>query len=183
LNLVAAIEDLVSKPPQCGTTHVLSFDGRAGAGKTTLANEISLALGVDKRVVVVHMDEIYSGWENALGKSLTETLSKLLNDLAKNYNSVLPIFNWVSLCFDSERVISPCDLMILEGVGSAQELVRTFATATIWLDIDPARGLQRVLDRDGIAIRNQMLQWQHDEDALFLADNTRDMADFVLSTV
>jgi len=183
LNLVAAIEDLLSGPSRCGSTHVIAIDGRAGAGKTTLASDLSLALGVNRTVALLHMDEIYAGWENALGESLTRTLSKLMDDLAKDSSSTLPIFNWSAMAFDSERVISPGDLIILEGVGSAQEAVRTLATATIWLDIDPLHGLERVLHRDGVGIQNQMRQWQHDEDALFLRDCTREKADFILSTL
>lgn len=183
MNLVAAVEDLLSGPSNCGTTHLIAIDGRAGAGKTTLARELSLALGVTRHVNIIHLDEIYNGWENALGRSLTQTLSQLLDDLSSERVSSLPIFNWKDMAFDSQKEISPCDLMIIEGVGSAQEVVRKFATATIWLDIDPANGLQKVLDRDGMGIRKEMLQWQVREDAHFLSDRTRERADFVLSTL
>jgi uridine kinase len=182
LNFFAAIEDLLSKPSHCGKTHLIAIDGRAGAGKTTLAEGLSLALGVNRAVKIIHLEMIYAGWEGSLGKSLTMTLSQLLEDLSNDRASLLPIFNWQEMAFDSEKLVSPSDLIIFEGVGSAQEIVRRFATATIWLDIDPAIGLQRVLDREGMAIHDQMRQWQREEEALFLYDQTREKADFILST-
>jgi uridine kinase len=183
VNLVAAIEDLLSEPSRCGRTHLIAIDGRAGAGKTTLANELSLALGVDRAVKIIHLDMAYAGWENSLGESLTAMLSKLLADLSRDRAALLPIFNWKEMAFDSEQVISPADLIIMEGVGSAQAVVRKFATATIWLDIDPTIGLQRVLDRESMAIHDQMRRWQVAEEAHFLADGTREKADFILSTL
>ena len=183
MNLVAVVEDLLSGPARCGTSHLIAIDGHAGAGKTTLAQELFLALGVTHGVEIIHLDEVYAGWENGLGKSLTHTLMKLVDDLSSARSSDLPIFNWTDRVFDSVKVISPCELIIIEGVGSAQEIVRKFATATIWLDIDPPIGLQRVLDRDGNSIHEQMLQWQQDEEELFLRDRTREKADFILLAI
>ena len=182
MNLVAALEDLLSEPSRCGKSHLIAIDGRAGAGKTTLANELSLALGVDHAVTLIHLDMVYAGWEGSLGESLTATLSQLLSDLSGGRATLLPIFNWKEMVFDSEQVVSPSGLIILEGVGSAQAAVRKYSTATIWLDIDPIIGLQRVLDREGMAFQNQMHRWQVAEEAHFLADDTREKADFILST-
>jgi uridine kinase len=182
MNFIAAIDDLLSAPSRCGSTHIIAIDGRAGAGKTIFAQELMLALNLTRTVDILHLDSVYAGWENGLGTSLTRTLSKLVEDLANERASCLPIFNWSTMAFDSEKVISPCDLIIIEGVGSAQKVVRKLATTTIWLDIDPVIGFQRVVDRDGKEISDQVHQWQYDEDALFSRDHTRESADFILST-
>ena len=87
------------------------------------------------------------------------------------------------MAFDSQREILPCDLIIIEGVGSAQAIVRKFASATIWLEIDPAIGLQRVLDRDGAELSEEMKQWQLDEAQLLQRDQIHKEADFNLSTM
>ena len=184
MNLITALEDLlIESTLKCGTTHIIAIDGRAGAGKTTLAHELFLAFSVTRDVRVIHLDEVYAGWEDALGKTLTRTLTELLQSLAKDQRYSLPIYNWNIMAFDSEREISPCDLIIIEGVGSAQSAVRKRASATIWLDIDPAIGLQRVLQRDGIEISEQMKKWQLDEAKLFQGDQTQAKADFILSTM
>jgi uridine kinase len=129
------------------------------------------------------MDEIYDGWEAALGESLTARLSGLLEDLSRGALHPLPTYDWSAGAFNSYREIPPSDVLILEGVGSAQRVVREFATATIWLDIDPATGLTRVLERDGNMSEPYMSQWQINEDKHHHREKTRENADFVLSTI
>ncbi len=183
MNLIAVLEDLLREPSRCGTSRVIAIDGRAGAGKTTLAHELFLAFGIERKVEVIHMDEIYSGWEDALGQRLTDTLTALLENISRGAKFQLPIFNWENSSFDSTREVSPVDLLILEGVGSAQSIVREYTSATIWLDVEASIGLRRVLVRDGNSLATQMQQWQLDEDAHFANDKTQQKADFVLSTV
>lgn len=183
MKLVTVIEDLLTEPARCGSTHIIAIDGRAGAGKTTLANELALALSLKRDVTVIHLDEIYAGWELALTETLTKSLSYIVSALAAERTATVPIFDWHFQEFDSEREISPCDLVIIEGVGSAQQIVREVATAAIWIEIDAQTGLERVLNRDGLAIESQMKLWQIREDEHFRTDETRENADFILSTL
>lgn len=183
MRLVAIVEELLAGPARCGSTHVIAIDGRAGAGKTTLANNLALALSLNFKVTVIHLDEIYEGWDLALTQTLTDSLSHIVKSLAAETTAHVPIYNWHEAEFTSEREISPCNLIIFEGVGSAQRVVREVATATIWIDIEPKIGLERVLYRDGLAIEEHMNLWQIKEEAHFLAEETRENADFILSTL
>ena len=182
MDLIAAIEDLLLTPARSGNTHVIAIDGRAGAGKTTLANDLFLALSSTHQAAVIHMDEVYEGWELGLSDSLAPRLSHLLRDLSSGQPHQLPVYDWKSEKFTSCREIPLVDILIIEGVGSAQRVVREYATATIWLDIDAASGLERVLERDGKAIEAHMIQWQVDEDEHHRREKTRESADFILST-
>ncbi len=183
MKLVTVVEDLLTGAARCGNTHVIAIDGRAGAGKTTLANGLSLALSLQREVTLIHLDEIYAGWDLALTQTLTDSLAHILKSIAAERSTTVPIYDWHSGEFNSDREISPCDLIIIEGVGSAQRVVREMATASIWIDIDRQAGLKRVLDRDGLAIEEQMNLWQIREEAHFLTDATRENADFILSTL
>ncbi len=183
IDLTLALEDLLTTTPRCGNTHVIAIDGPAGAGKTTLSNELSLFLSLHHKVEIIHLDEMYAGWDLALTETLTQSLSKVLEAICVGNLATHPIYNWTLAQFDSERRIFPCDVLILEGVGSAQKLVREITTATIWLDIDPQTGLSRVLDRDGKEIEDQMNRWQIRETEHFRANSTRENADFILSTI
>lgn len=182
MDLVKVIEEVLQAPPRCGNTHILAIDGRAGAGKTTLANNLYLALSATSPISLIHMDEIYEGWDCALGESLTERLSSLLEDLSRRLPHQLPIYDWNAMAFNSHRTITPTRILILEGVGSAQRVVRDFATAIFWLDIDSETGLTRVLERDGKISKPFMKQWQADEDEHHCLEKTRGSADFILST-
>lgn len=183
IDLTIAIEDLLTSSPRCGNTHVISIDGPAGAGKTTLAKELFLSLSLHHKVELIHLDEMYAGWDLALTGTLTDSLSQVLETVSVGNLATYPIYNWTFNQFDSDRKIFPCEVLIIEGVGSAQRLVRAFTTATIWLDIDPQIGLRRVLERDGRLIEAQMNRWQIREIEHFRADATRDSADFILSTI
>jgi uridine kinase len=183
MNLLTAVEDFLLKPARCGNTRLIAIDGPAGAGKTTLANALTLALKTHRSVNLIHLDEIYAGWELALSPLLTLSLSKILESVSSGESAVIPIYDWSIQQFTSAREISPCEVLIFEGVGSAQRVVRERATMTIWLDIDQHTGLERVLQRDGTAITDQMHLWQIREEAHFIADATRANVDFILSTI
>lgn len=161
---------------------LIAIDGRAGAGKTTLAARFFDELSVDKTVEVIHMDDLYDGWENALDEGLTKTLESIVNAHNNNVSIKIDIFNWESMSFDSKRVINPVDLLILEGVGAGQKVVRDAGATLYWLDIDAEVGIQRVLNRDGNQIASQMKQWQILQEIHFIRDKTRENAEHIQSS-
>ena len=182
MDLILALNELLATREKCGATKIIAIDGRAGSGKTTLAADLTLALSLENSVTLVHMDEIYEGWAAALGPSLTATLERLLEALSRKEPYALPIYDWGKGVFLTSRTIAPTQMLILDGVGSAQAKVREYAAATIWLDIEAEIGLERVLQRDGQGIVNEMRQWQRDEENHFALDKTREYSDFILST-
>ena len=161
---------------------LIAIDGRAGAGKTTLAARFFDELSVDKRVEVIHMDDLYDGWENALDEGLTKTLESIVNAHQKKEGFEIDIFNWQSMSFDSKRQINPVDILILEGVGAGQKVVRDAGATLYWLDIDADDGIARVLKRDGNQIASQMKQWQIAQEIHFLRDMTRENAGHIQSS-
>ena len=161
---------------------LIAIDGRAGAGKTTLAASFYEELSVDKTVAVIHMDDLYDGWENALSERLTQTLESIVKSHQSKVAFEIDIFNWQSMSFDSKRVINPVDILILEGVGAGQKVVRDAGATLYWLDIDAEVGIQRVLNRDGNQIASQMKQWQIAQEIHFLRDKTRENAEHIQSS-
>ena len=161
---------------------LLAIDGPAGAGKTTLAAELEAEFSAHSTVRVIHMDDLYNGWENALDQQLTETLQNIVNAHLAGQVFEIKKYNWHTMQFDSAEKIVPTDFLILEGVGAAQKVVRAAGASTYWLDIQPEIGLQRVLDRDGVQIEQQMRQWQIDQDKHFAEDQTRENCEFKLTS-
>jgi len=161
---------------------LIAIDGRAGAGKTTLAAHFFKELSADKTVEVIHMDDLYNGWESALDEGLTQTLESIVNAHNNGVSIEIDIFNWQSMSFDSKAMINPVDILILEGVGAGQKVVRDAGATLYWLDIDADVGIQRVLNRDGNQIASQMKQWQIAQEIHFMRDKTRENAEHIQSS-
>jgi uridine kinase len=161
---------------------LLAIDGPAGAGKTTLAAKLEAEFSVHSTVRTIHMDELYNGWDDALGQSLTDTLQAIVAAYLSGIEHTIKIFNWHLMKFDREEVITPSDYLILEGVGAAQKIVRDAGAITYWLDIDAETGLKRVLARDGAHIEKEMRQWQIQQSIHFAKDQTQENSEFKVSS-
>ena len=161
---------------------LIAIDGPAGAGKTTLAAKFFDEFSTTKTVALIHMDDLYDGWENALDSGLTSSLADIIEAFAAHSRFSFPTFNWATMRFDLSQTIDPSDILIIEGVGAGQEIVRNAGAILYWLDIEPDVGLARVLQRDGYQIENQMHQWQLDQDAHFLRDQTRANAKHIFTS-
>ncbi len=161
---------------------VIAIDGPAGAGKTTLAAKFLADYQTTQSVSIIHMDDLYAGWENALDQRLTAKLSEIVTAFKSGSSITIDIYNWAKSSFDAVETISPSDILIIEGVGAGQKVVREAGATLYWLDIEPAIGLARVLARDGHEIEAQMHQWQQQQAQHFLSDLTRNHADYILTS-
>lgn len=161
---------------------LLAIDGPAGAGKTTLAAKLEAEYSAHSTVRTIHMDDLYDGWEGALGGALTQILGEITSAHLDGKEYTVKFFNWQLMKFDREETIVPTDYLILEGVGAAQAVVRNAGAVTYWLDIDAETGLKRVLARDGAHIEKEMRQWQIQQSAHFAKDLTRENCEFKLTS-
>jgi uridine kinase len=178
MDLIDALSDLCNGVAQ----PIIAIDGPAGAGKTTLAHDIKLALAQRYSITEIHMDDLYDGWDNALTPHLSEVLTHLTDAHKKSASISLSLYNWHDGAFNPAIEIEKSELLILEGVGSGQMAIRDSLTALIWIDIEDSQGMARVLERDGIEIENQMRKWLTTQEQHFLAEGTQKAADFVLTT-
>lgn len=161
---------------------LVAIDGPAGAGKTTLASKFFKDLCNSNTVTVIHMDDLYDGWDNALNEALTQKLKVITEAFFAHEVFHVEIFNWDIMKFDTLQRYEPADILILEGVGAAQKIVRDAGAITYWLDVEPSIGLERVLQRDGFDIRARMLQWQIDQERHFESDLTRIKAHHIVTS-
>ena len=178
MQLIEALLDLCSTKDR----PIIAVDGPAGAGKTTLAHEIYLAISLKKSVSVIHMDDLYDGWDNALGADLTKVLLYLTDQHKQNKPAKISRFNWITSSFEDSEEIAPTDLLILEGVGSGNLAIQDELAALIWIDIDPEIGVKRVIDRDGAQVAEEMRKWLGTQEEYFSQHSTREKADFILTT-
>ena len=178
MELIAALADLCkdkSRP-------IIVIDGPAGAGKTTLAQELFLAFSTKASVQVIHMDDLYDGWQNALSPQLSETLEFIVASHKSGKNVKFSKYDWNQSAFQEVQEIPSADLIILEGVGSGQIAIRDELAALIWIDIEESLGLERVISRDGQSIKAQMQMWLALQEQHFAREGTQKAADFILTT-
>jgi uridine kinase len=178
MELIAALLDLCSQTSQ----PIIAIDGPAGAGKTTLAHDIKLALAQRYAITEIHMDDLYEGWDNALTSQLTDVLTHIVSAHKRSKPISISTYNWHDAAFNPATEIEACELLILEGVGSGQMAIRDSLAALIWIDIEDSQGMARVLERDGKEIENQMRKWLSTQGQHFRDEGTQNAADFVLTT-
>ncbi len=178
MQLTAALLDLCKG----SSKSVIAIDGPAGAGKTTLATNLALALAQDLRVQIIHMDDLYDGWDNALGLQLSETLVHIVSSHKSGKAVKFSKYDWAKSTFKEAGEIPEADLIILEGVGSGQGATRDELAALLWIDIDSSLGLERVISRDGDSIKAQMQIWLTEQEQHFAREGTQNAADFILTT-
>jgi uridine kinase len=178
MQLIAALLDLCRQKER----PIIAIDGPAGAGKTTLAREVHLALSLEMSVNVIHMDDLYDGWNNALSEDLTQVLLYLVDQHKEKKPAAIRKYNWATSAFAESEEIPPADLLILEGVGSGDKALLDELAALIWIDIDPEIGVKRVLERDGSQVADEMKKWVGAQEEYFSQHSTREKADFILTT-
>jgi len=173
-DLLGEIEKLDSTQP-IG----LAIDGVAGSGKTTLASRLC---GDLKSCQVVHMDDLYEGWNDPLSQRLT---AKVIRELLEPFNKQIPIryqkFDWILNRFDKFEDLKTSNILILEGVGSGQREFRKYLSKTIWVEYDPSQGFDRVIARDGEGIRGEMVNFLLDQNKHFIAELTKNASDYTIS--
>jgi len=159
--------------------YLITIDGPAGSGKTTLADLIHDHLSSEgEKVAVIHMDDLYDGWEDPFSTLLTQKIDAILHDGAMGKTLTIPQYNWALGDFGDPLLIAAPETLILEGVGSGQRSTRESASISIWVDAPHEIALQRVLDRDGEQLRAQMERWQKLEAEHFAHDETKSAADY-----
>lgn len=160
--------------PRCNAVRLVTIDGPAGSGKTQLAARLLAELG---DASVIHMDDLYEGWSKALDPVLFDRIrawitTPLLNGLAPQHL----VFDWVTNSYGSWKTLPKASIVILEGVGSGNSEIRNYVSQSIWIEADPELLLDRVVQRDGEIVRDEMLIWKAREAAYFELHNVKGAA-------
>ena len=128
------------------------------------------------------MDQIYNGWNTPFDEHFTQALIQIVKAHKKAEAIPLAQYNWNHAAYDERHLLPPTQLLILEGVASTHSLIREDLTASLWIEIEPQIGLDRVLARDGKEISDEMNSWLVLQAQHFAANDSQMKADFVLTT-
>ena len=160
---------------KCGQTKLVVIEGPAGSGKTTLAKSLS---GLLENCPIIHMDEIYEGWENALTpKTFLDIANWIINPLLESKSIEYFKYDWILEKRIEKVVINLPKVIIIEGVGTSSFEISKHACLKLWIEVNEETGIKRVLNRDGLHIQEQMKKWQTQESKFFIENNSKENSD------
>ena len=167
----------LGRPATLGSGRLICLDGPAGSGKTTLATALA---DLAPAATVVHTDELLEGWQGLA--DLHRSVCGLLAPLSRGEAGTWRRWDWEGGRWAGTHLVEPCDLLVLDGVGSWSPSIAAWATVLAWVEAPHDVRMLRGIARDGDAFAPYWDQWARDEDALFARDRTRDHADVVIET-
>jgi uridine kinase len=166
---------LCEAPALAGRTRVLAIDGRSGAGKTSLAQELSAGIGVP----VVSLEGLYGGWDG-LENGIDLLVSEVLEPLAAGRRARVPRYDWVARRWAAPVVLDPPGILIVEGVGAAARRAAVYESLLVWLEAPLSVRKKRALDRDGETFAPYWERWAAQEEAMLARERTPERAHVVI---
>jgi uridine kinase len=162
-----------------GGSRLVCVDGFAGSGKTTLAGALhDAARARALRSTVVHMDDLYPGWSGL--PRLHERTVPLVRALAAGGRASYLRYDWEREDYAEEHVVEAGDIVVLEGVGSADPAYDDLVALRVLVTAPRDERLRRGLERDGEALREHWVRWMDAEAAHLLAARTVERADVLV---
>jgi uridine kinase len=179
--VVAAVLDLaLARPPKLGRTRLVCVDGPAGSGKTTFADRlVQEARGRGLTVELVHMDDVFEGWDG-LADAGARVRDQVVGPLGRGRPGRYARYDWEHERLGDEVTVPVADLLVIEGVGSADPGYAQHTSALVWVWAPRELRLERGLARDGAALEDRWRTWMLDEEQLHLRDRTEERADVVV---
>jgi uridine kinase len=170
----------------CGRTRIVSVDGPAGSGKTTLARALAAAFAASgddvTTVETLHMDDLYEGWEGLRPELEPRLVRQVLKPLSAECSARWQRYDWRAARFDGWVDLPVCDVLVIEGCGSGARAYDPYRTTLVWVEAGRDTRLARGIDRDGEQARPHWLAWMELEQSHFLINATRERADVAIRT-
>lgn len=162
-----------------GTTRVVAVDGPSGAGKTTLAAQLSAVL---RQAPVVHMDDLYPGWDG-LEAGVRRLVEEVLEPLSRREPARYRRYEWAVGELAEARVVpAAAPVLVVEGVGCGALACAPYLSLLVWVDAPADVRWARAMGRDGEGYGPYWQRWAAQEEQHFRKSGTRQRADVVLAT-
>jgi uridine kinase len=164
--------------PVAGPTVVVAVDGRSGSGKTVLGTAVAADLGCP----VVHLDEVYPGWDG-LEAGIALVTTHVLEPLARGEQAAYPRWDWMRSRPGRTIPVDAGAHVVLEGCGALVPPAGAHAAVRVWVDAPTEVRKERALSRDGETYAPHWDRWAAQEDAVYADTRPWENADLVLRTV
>ncbi len=189
LKLIPLLQIIAALPAnEKGQATVITIDGRAASGKSTLADQLAAIL----QAGLIHMDDFFLPpalrSENRLAEAggnvhyerfAEEVLPQLRNTESFSYTC----FDCSQMAMGESRTIAASPYRIVEGSYSNHPFYGHYADLKILCDIDSETQMQRILNRNGEELAEMFrTRWIPMEENYFFTFNIRDKADLIYKT-
>jgi hypothetical protein len=160
---------------------IVLIDGRAGSGKSTLAAALQQSLFKQGESLprVLHMDDLYQGWEGLQAGS-DYLMRFVLEPLSQGKTASWQNWDWEKNERSTWREFSGGTPLIVEGCGSLSIRSSEAAMKRIWLEANEATRLKRWNQREGN--EEFFAMWAAQELDFYAREKSRELADEVLAT-
>jgi cytidylate kinase len=176
--VAAVVEAARAAVPVLGPTVVVAVDGRSGSGKTVLGTAVATALGCP----VVHLDEVYPGWDG-LAAGVELVTMRVLEPLAHGEQAGYPRWDWMRSRPGRTIPVDAATHLVLEGCGALVPPAAAYAAVRVWVDAPTDVRKVRALSRDGETYAPHWERWAAQEDVVYADARPWESADLVLRTV
>jgi uridine kinase len=160
-------------------TPIILIDGKAGSGKSTFAESLQQQLFRDGESAprVIHMDNIFEGWEGlSLGSDYMVRF--ILQPLARRETASWQDWSWVKNQRSSWREFSGGTPLIVEGCGSLTERSKEHADICIWLEASEEVRRKRWIQRERHLDKFDF--WAAQELDFYAREKSQSLADLVI---
>lgn len=154
------------------TTWTVLIDGRAGAGKSTLARSLAAATGA----ALVRLDDVYPGWDG-LEAGAEAVRRTLLVPRTTGRAGTWRRWDWATGRPAEQHGVPGAGGLICEGCGVLTRRSARLAALGIWVDLDGTLRKERALRRDGDLFAPHWDRWAAQEEAVIRAEAPASLAD------
>lgn len=178
---VLAVGELAARvrdgPARAGGCRVVAIDGRAGAGKSTLARRLAALLPAP----VLPMDDLYPGWDG-LAAAVPALVADVLEPLSAGRPPTYRRWDWAADGWGGPVTLPWRPYLVVEGVGSGARRAAPYLSLLVWAEAPDDVRKERALARDGDGFRPHWDRWARQEEDLLGVERTRERADLVVDT-
>ena len=179
---------LIDLRPRGGEPLLIAIDGRGGAGKSTLAAQLSAALASSS---VVEVDDFYRPMTAEERRRMgprdsyegyfdwPRLLEEAIEPLRRRRRARFRRYDWERNRLGEWRELAPADVVIVEGVFSTRPELGPLFGVTVYVDTPSAQCTARMAAR-GYEIMDWMDHWRAAEDWYVAHHRPAERADLVI---
>ncbi|MEY5023938.1 MAG: hypothetical protein RL569_851 [Actinomycetota bacterium] len=185
---IAAITKQVAGLVDKNPTPIVLIDGRAASGKSSLAAALKNQLfkELEQAPRLIHMDDLYPGWEGLIAGSHYLN-QQILQPLKLGKTSSWQLWDWEKAQRGRSdepgngwREFAGGTPLIVEGCGSLSRVSAELADYRVWIETEKQVRQQRWLDRDGEKFNEFWHIWAAQEDEFYQQEKSMQLADLVI---